>query len=71
MSGAPFRPATSPCVGVCAMDRTSGYCTGCGRTIREIAAWGAMSEAERLETMTRLPARLVAIENDATERKPS
>jgi predicted Fe-S protein YdhL (DUF1289 family) len=32
---------------------------GCGRTVEEIAGWGAMSEADRLAVMAGLEARLV------------
>ena len=50
-------PVVSPCIGVCAMDEASGWCRGCLRTIAEIAAWGAMSDAERRAVMHLLPAR--------------
>lgn len=29
----------SPCIGVCAMDDTTGLCMGCYRTIDEIRGW--------------------------------
>jgi predicted Fe-S protein YdhL (DUF1289 family) len=34
----------SPCIDVCRMDRRTGLCEGCLRTIDEIAAWGALTE---------------------------
>jgi predicted Fe-S protein YdhL (DUF1289 family) len=34
----------SPCVSVCRMDKASGLCEGCCRTIDEIAAWGRMDD---------------------------
>lgn len=34
----------SPCVSVCAMDAASGLCTGCLRTLDEIAAWSVMDD---------------------------
>ncbi|SFF77884.1 Protein of unknown function [Novosphingobium sp. CF614] len=38
----------SPCTGVCRIDRTTGWCLGCRRTIQEIAGWsGLSSEARR------------------------
>jgi len=40
-------PVRSPCISVCRMDATSGYCEGCWRTIEEIARWSAYSEAEK------------------------
>ena len=53
-------PAPStPCVKICIVDPVSGLCIGCGRTIAEIAAWTAMSEAERLAVMAGLGERLV------------
>jgi predicted Fe-S protein YdhL (DUF1289 family) len=33
---------------------------GCGRSLDEIARWGSMSEAQRLETMRALPERMRA-----------
>ena len=42
------------------MDPRSGLCRGCGRTLDEIARWGALSEAERLSIMAQLPQRLDA-----------
>jgi hypothetical protein len=47
----------SPCINVCAMDAASGLCTGCGRTLDEIARWGGMSDRERREIMLALPQR--------------
>lgn len=50
-------PALSPCIGVCKIDAASRLCTGCLRTLDEIAAWGGMSEAERRAVMADLPQR--------------
>lgn len=36
----------SPCIGVCALD-TRSVCTGCGRTLAEIAEWSQASEARK------------------------
>ena len=49
---------STPCVKVCVIDPLSTLCIGCGRTIAEIAAWTAMSEAERLAVMAGLGERL-------------
>jgi predicted Fe-S protein YdhL (DUF1289 family) len=46
---------STPCIGICVMD--SGLCIGCGRTLDEIARWGALSEAERHAIMAVLPGR--------------
>ena len=47
----------TPCVNICLLDEETGLCTGCGRTIQEIAGWASMSESERREVMAKLPAR--------------
>ena len=52
---------SSPCNRVCAMHPASQICVGCGRSLDEIARWAALSEAERLAIMARLPARLAAL----------
>jgi predicted Fe-S protein YdhL (DUF1289 family) len=44
------------------MDAASGLCTGCGRTIDEIANWAVMSQEERRTIMAILPARKVLSE---------
>jgi predicted Fe-S protein YdhL (DUF1289 family) len=49
--------ATSPCTGVCALDRRTGLCIGCGRTTAEITAWPYMSEAQRLAWISAAQAR--------------
>ncbi|MFG1479015.1 DUF1289 domain-containing protein [Xanthobacter sp. V4C-4] len=53
---APQSPA-SPCVKRCAISPTHGLCTGCGRTLDEIAAWSALSPRARAEIMAGLPQR--------------
>jgi hypothetical protein len=53
-------PPATPCVRVCAVSGATNLCVGCGRTLKEIAAWGRLSEAERLAIMAVLPARLSA-----------
>ncbi len=47
----------SPCIKVCQMDPARGVCLGCCRSLDEIARWGAMSEAERVEVLDKLPER--------------
>ena len=51
-------PPSTPCIKVCAVSGQTGICIGCGRTLQEIARWGAMDEGERLAIMDELPARL-------------
>ncbi|MBB3286071.1 MULTISPECIES: DUF1289 domain-containing protein [Rhizobium] len=55
----------TPCILVCSIDQTTGYCFGCGRTSAEIGAWMNYSDDERREIMEALPERLTQI-----ERKP-
>ena len=47
----------SPCTEVCTIDATTGWCTGCKRTIEEIGAWGTLDDAAKLAVWARLPAR--------------
>ncbi|MBX3429953.1 MAG: DUF1289 domain-containing protein [Hyphomonadaceae bacterium] len=54
------QPISTPCIKVCAVSGQTGQCIGCGRTLQEIARWGAMEEAERQAIMRDLPDRLAA-----------
>ena len=49
-------PPPSPCVGVCTMD-DEGYCSGCFRTLDEIAQWGMLSAQEQWRVVEALPQR--------------
>ncbi len=51
----------SPCIDVCEIDRATGLCLGCRRTIEEIAGWAAMTSAERRRIMAELPARKIRV----------
>jgi len=52
-------PVASPCTGVCHIDRATGWCAGCGRSIQEIANWGGMPEAEKMKVIAALADRRV------------
>jgi uncharacterized protein len=52
------QPISSPCIQVCAVSGETGFCIGCGRTLREIAAWRSLTEQERMAIMETLPGRL-------------
>lgn len=55
-------PVASPCVSVCVLDPGgSGVCTGCGRTLEEIAAWSDLTDAQRRAVIARLAQRLAAL----------
>ena len=47
----------SPCIKICVVDPRSRLCTGCLRTIDEIAAWSRMTPAARAEVIAALPDR--------------
>lgn len=47
----------SPCIRVCVVHPEARICTGCFRTIDEIASWSKMSPAARAEIMETLPDR--------------
>jgi uncharacterized protein len=51
------RPVGSPCIDVCKMNPSSGYCEGCLRTRGEIKAWKSMGDEERLVLLDRLGVR--------------
>jgi predicted Fe-S protein YdhL (DUF1289 family) len=38
---------SSPCIGVCTMDASTGWCEGCLRTIEEIAGWSMFDDGEK------------------------
>ncbi|MBN9534429.1 MAG: DUF1289 domain-containing protein [Alphaproteobacteria bacterium] len=59
----------SPCINVCVMAPASGLCTGCGRTLDEIARWGGMNDGERTAIMAALPARLKTLAQKALAQK--
>ena len=58
---------STPCIKICVME--GGLCTGCGRTLPEIARWGAMPEPERRAIMAALPARLASHAKDQAHAK--
>jgi predicted Fe-S protein YdhL (DUF1289 family) len=37
----------SPCISVCKIDDATGLCTGCLRTLDEIAAWSVLDDGQR------------------------
>ena len=51
------QPITSPCINVCQMNPTTGWCVGCLRSIDEITAWGRLNESQRLVIWADLPRR--------------
>ena len=49
----------SPCISVCRMNPATALCSGCYRTVEEIAGWGQLGDAERLVIWARIEARQV------------
>nr|WP_213547529.1 DUF1289 domain-containing protein [Vannielia litorea] len=47
----------SPCIKICVIHPETRLCTGCLRSIDEIAAWGRMSPEERHALIEELPNR--------------
>jgi predicted Fe-S protein YdhL (DUF1289 family) len=47
----------SPCINVCRMDASTGWCEGCLRTIDEIAGWSIYDDQEKRAVWDALEAR--------------
>ena len=54
-------PVRSPCTNICRIHAATGWCIGCGRTLDEIARWGATSDTDRDTVMAELPTRLAKL----------
>lgn len=57
MSKDPPLSVASPCIGVCTIDEDSGFCLGCARSLKEVAAWKRLTEERRAEIVADLPHR--------------
>ncbi|MEN9062202.1 MULTISPECIES: DUF1289 domain-containing protein [Ponticoccus] len=51
------REIESPCVKLCVIHPEAGLCTGCLRSLDEIARWSRMDPEERRAVMAALPDR--------------
>jgi len=38
---------TSPCIGICQMSADNRFCTGCHRSLAEIAGWAGLTDSEK------------------------
>lgn len=47
----------SPCIGICAIDDTTGLCQGCFRTLEEIQGWWDMPVNAQKALLTTLEQR--------------
>ncbi|WP_235855959.1 DUF1289 domain-containing protein [Mesobaculum littorinae] len=53
----PEEPVPSPCIKICVVHSEARICTGCLRSLEEIAAWPGMSNDERRAVLAALPDR--------------
>ncbi len=53
----PGSPVPSPCISVCAMDAATGLCTGCLRTLDEIAGWSVFDDDQKRDVWHRIGPR--------------
>ena len=53
----------SPCIGVCAMNESTGLCEGCYRTIDEIRQWWDMAPDQKSQLLTELEQRQIELAN--------
>ena len=47
----------SPCISICKLNQSTGYCDGCFRTEDEIALWPSMSDEDKLNMLNILRQR--------------
>ena len=50
-------PTLSPCILLCRLDPTSGFCLGCARSREEVAVWSTITPAVAERIWTELPQR--------------
>jgi predicted Fe-S protein YdhL (DUF1289 family) len=60
----------TPCRKICVMDPASGLCTGCGRTLDEIARWAVYPPEVRHRLMAELPERMKRFQRKAELPEP-
>jgi len=49
----------SPCTNICRIEKRSGYCEGCRRTVDEIIAWPTATPDQKRAILAALPGRRV------------
>ena len=64
-------PVSSPCIDVCRIDDSSGLCSGCLRTLDEIATWSQLGDDAKRAVWALLPERRLAAPALAGTAKPS
>jgi hypothetical protein len=50
-------PVASPCISVCAIDPVTGLCSGCLRTLDEIAVWSVLDDDEKRMVLAEIAIR--------------
>ncbi|MEO8152961.1 MAG: DUF1289 domain-containing protein [Rhizobacter sp.] len=60
----------SPCISVCRMDAPSGLCTGCWRTLDEIAAWSTLDDDAKRGVWALIEQRRIACPDFDTSPAP-
>ena len=48
----------SPCVSLCLMHPSGGWCEGCLRTLPEIGGWSRATDEEKRQVWAQIPERL-------------
>ncbi|MGF6753079.1 putative Fe-S protein YdhL (DUF1289 family) [Paraburkholderia sp. GAS42] len=61
-------PVPSPCIDVCRMNRDTGWCDGCLRTIDEIAGWSSFDDRQKRAVWDTIDLRHKQL---VADRKPS
>ena len=47
----------SPCISICKLNKSTGFCDGCFRTINEISQWPSMTDVDRMSLLETLRQR--------------
>ena len=47
----------SPCIDICTIDRDSGECIGCGRTVEEVRNWANFDNLKKKQILENLNVR--------------
>jgi hypothetical protein len=63
-------PVPSPCISVCVIDPLSGLCSGCLRTLDEIAAWSLLDDDAKRAVWSALARRHAAPALGAPDSSP-
>lgn len=60
----------SPCISVCQMDEASGLCTGCLRTLDEIAFWSVLDDDDKRAVWHELNRRRAELAGAGQDAQP-